>query len=226
MFYLILLGLLFFMQLLTASWYDLVQKTDADNKKIFKHKMLCSGIYMAGVLLCTAMGAGFNDSFALMFTGAFLLLFISDALEGSEKKFVSFISVFLRFSAYIVMGLALLFKKNALFSNGIISSNLNHIAPLVFHIICLVLEALKLKLIPQFASSVYLLIYAVLVSIPLHRSGEPMMQVASCALIMGAVALAISNGLSAFDKKNQNSLLRINLYYFGLMFISCSVAVL
>ena len=226
MVYLILLGLLFFMQLLTASWYDLVQKTAADRKKIFKHRMLCSGIYIACVLLCTVIGAGFTDLFALMFTGAFFLLFISDALESFEKELIKFISVFLRFSGYLVMAIALIIKSKELFEEPFMSTRLGLIIAFACSIICIVLDSIKMHHIPPLIALLYLLANAILTGIPLHRSGEPMMQAASCALIMGAVALAISNTLSVFDKNNQKSLLRINLYYFGLMFISCSVAVL
>ncbi len=85
MFYLILLGLTFFMQLLAASWFDLAKKT-GDRKKAFKHKMICSGIYMADILLCAAINNSFNDTYTLLLTVSFFMFLISDVIEERKGK--------------------------------------------------------------------------------------------------------------------------------------------
>lgn len=224
MVYLILLGVLFFMQLLAASWYDLAKKA-TDIKKAFKHKMICSGICLASVLLCVAINGDFICTYSVLFIGAAILFFLHDILEEKPSKALQIISSCMCFVAHALLAVALITKNAQLFGNGLLSSEIRFAILAVIGIICIFTEIKNCKL-PQFISSAYMLINAVIFGIFLQNSGVAKMQAASCAVIMGALALAVSATLTAFDKNNKKSLLRINLYYFGLMFISCSVAVL
>lgn len=224
MVYLILLGVLFFMQLLAASWYDLAKKA-TDTKKAFKHKMICSGTCLASVLLCVAINGDYLCTYSALFTGATFMFFLHDILEEKTSKVLQIISSCLCFCAHIALTVALITKSTQLFGDGLLSSEIRFAILAGTGIICILTEIKNSKL-PQFISSAYMLINAAIFGVSLQNSGDAKMQAASCAVIMGALSLAVSGTLTAFDKNNKKSLLRINLYYFGIMFISCSVAVL
>lgn len=225
MVYLILLGVLFFVQLLAASWYDLAKKA-TDNKKAFKHKMICSVTYIAGLLLCTAIGNHFTDSFGLLFLGGFVLLFVHDLLEEKKGKIAISISDASGGLGFLLVACALVFRSHEIFKPDSYATTFDEVIRLVFAIACLITSFTAKEHIAKLIPMAYLLSRAVIFGIFLQQSGDAKMQAASCAIIMGAVALAISSFISVFDKGDKKSLLRINLYYFGLMFISCSVAVL
>ena len=220
---LILLGILFFIQLLAASWYDLAKKA-ADSKNALKHKILCSAVYVAAALLCTAIN-GSLSAYALSFLVAVALLFIRDIIAEKRFRATEFFSSAFTSVAYLSISVALFLKNTELFGNGLFSSEIR-IAVLIAVAVGCMLSETKAHGIAPFISSVYMLINAAILGISLQNSGDAKMQAASCAVIMGASALAVSNGLLLFDKKEKKSLLRINMYYFGLMFISCSIAVL
>lgn len=224
MVYLILLGALFFMQLLAASWYDLAKKA-TDTKKAFKHKMICSGISLACALLCVAIKGSYLDAYSVLFIGSAFLLFLHDASEEKPSKPISIISSMLCCGAYTFLAGALILKKSTLFTSTLFSTKVLYIALGIAFFVCIITQ-LKSHKVPYLISSAYMLAIAFMIGIPLQNSGVAKMQTASCAIIMGALAIAVSSALSAFDKKDKKSLLRINLYYFGFMFISCSVAVL
>ena len=223
MIYLILLGLLFFIQLFAASWYDLAKKA-TDKKKAFKHKLICSAIYMASVLLCSAIKGNFNNTYTLLFIGAFLSIFIHDIVEEKSNKFHSVFSAILSVVGYIAIAVALCYKNLILLNQNQISLIIKYAIPAVVFLICAI-TLIKSVSVSLLIATVYLIICAILTGITLHKSGNPQSQAASCAIIMGATAIFFSSIISVFDKNNTKSLLRINLYYFGLMFISCSVAV-
>lgn len=225
MVYLILLGVLFFLQLLAASWYDLARKS-SDSKKAFKHKMICSSTYIAGLFLCTSIGRHFTDSFGLLFLGGFLLLFVHDLLKEKKGKIAISISDSLGGLGFLLIAGALAIKNYEIFRPDSHATTIDEIIRLIFAIACLIISFTVKKHIAKLIPMAYLLSRAVIFGVFLQQSGDAKMQAASCAIIMGAVALAVSCVLSVFDKNDKKSLLRINLYYFGLMFISCSVAVL
>ncbi len=224
MIYLILLGLLFFIQLFAASWYDLAKKA-TDEKKAFKHKMICSGIYIASVFLCSAIKGSFSSTYTLLFITAFLALFIHDIIEGKGNKISNIFSALPGVIGYIAMGIALCYKNPTLFSEDEFGLIIQYAIPVAILLICAI-TLIKSATVSKLIATVYLIICAILTGITLQNSGDPQSQACSCAVIMGASALFISNIISVLDKNNVKSLLRINLYYFGLMFISCSVAVI
>ncbi len=225
MIYLILLGILFFTQLLAASWCDLAQKT-ADEKKALKHKMICSGICLASALLCSAINGDFSDTYPILFISALLLHFLNNIIEEKKGKIADFFTRLSPCFTYSLISTALWLRCNEMFEIYIYSTKADGIALLVTWIICFIFCILLRKEKASFIPAVFLLVRALVFGIPLQLTNAPQMQAASCAIILGALALAVSSALSAFDKKGQKSLLRINLHYFGLMFISCSVAVL
>ncbi len=221
---LIFLGIMFFAQLLTASWYDIVKKT-GENKRAFKHKLICSLIYVASFLLCLAINNSPNDRYILFISIAIALLFIHDIIEWSDKKFCQIISCCISAGAYVLISLALYSKNTELFDFRLFAPAINTIIPIAICLICIICS-LKFTRISIAISSAYLLVNAILLAINLQNAEAGLFQTASCAITLGAVALFISSVVPVFDKEDKKSLLRINAYYFGLMFISCSVAVL
>lgn len=221
---LIFLGIMFFSQLLTASWYDIVKKTGND-KRAFKHKIICTLIHTATFLLCVAISNNPTDKYVLIFGIAIALLFIHDIVEGFNKKACQLISCYLGAGAYILISTALYFKNAEIFDFRPFTPVVRIIIPAIVGILC-ILCCFKSTGLSTVISSVYLIVNAGLLAFNLQKSGIGLFQTASCAITLGAVALFISSVLSFFDKKDKKSLLRINAYYFGLMFISCSVAVL
>lgn len=221
---LIFLGVLFFAQLLTASWYDITKKTGND-KKIFKHKLICSIIYVASFLLCIAINSSPADVYILFFGISIALLFIHDITEKNDNKLLNFISCFFGTGAYILISYALYLKNTELFSFVPLTPAVRISIPISIYLICLIFS-LKSTTLCTAISSAYLLMNAASVAYNLQNTDTELFQTASCAITLGAVALFISNVIHVFDKEDKKSLLRINTYYFGLMFISCSVAVL
>ena len=222
MIFLILLGILFFVQLFAASWYDLAKKA-TDSKKAFKHKMICSAVFVASGLLCTAISNSFA-TYSLLFLVALALLFLHDIIEEKQSGASERFAYTFGFIAYLIISFALSLKDSELFGNRL-SNKIHFIILLTIAIIC-ALVLIKKPAASLFISSAYMLVNAILFGINLQNSGDARMQAASCAVIMGSLALAVSNALCALDKSGKKSLLRINLYYFGLMFTSCSIAVL
>jgi len=221
---LIFLGIMFFAQLLAASWYDLVKKT-GDKKRAFKHKIICSLIYVATVLLCTAIGKGFSNVFTSFFLIAIFLFFLHDILEDKKAKACKSISALLSSLAYIILAVAMYQKNAELFSFMPLSATLQWVIPSVVTAAC-VIFAVKLPQTSSAIASIYMAVNAGLLAYKL-QNGEPgLYQAASCAVTLGAIALLISSIIPVFDKSDNKALLRTNAYYFGLMFISCSVAVL
>ncbi len=221
---LIFLGIMFFSQLLTASWYDIVKKT-GDNKRAFKHKIICTLMYAATFLLCVAISSHPTDRYVLFFGISFFLLFIHDIIDGFNKKAYQLISCYLCAGAYILISFALFFKNTELFNFSPFTSAIRIIIPAIVGALCIICS-FKSTVLPTVISSVYMIANAGLLAFNLQSTGTGLFQTASCAITLGAVALFISSIISFFDKEDKKSLLRINTYYFGLMFISCSVAVL
>lgn len=213
------------MQLLAASWYDLAKKT-ADSKKAFKHKMICSGIYMAGLLLCMAIGKHFSDIFGWLFFCGYIMLFLHDVLEEHRAKPTIIISDASGALGYLLTACALGVMNHSIFSSSVNKTHIDEIIALICAIVCVVICLATREHIAKLIPTAFLLARAIIFGISLQNSGDAKMQAASCAMIMGTLAITTSVLLSVFDKKGAKSLIRINLYYFGLMFISCSVAVL
>ncbi len=225
MIYLALLSILFFMQLFAASWYDISIKT-TNEKKALTHKMLCSGICLAAVLLCAAINGSFPGTYTTLFICALLIQFVNSIIEEKNAKALTLLSRVLTYLPIVLIATALWLKCNEMFKNHIHSTNVDKIILLCAWFISLVCSFIAKKELAPLLPSTLLLVRAFVFGIPLHLTNNPQLQAASCSIILGALALVISAGIVAFDKANKNSLLRINLYYFGLMFISCSVAVL
>ena len=221
---LIFLGLLFFMQLLTASWYDLVKKS-GEPKRAFKHKLICSLICTAAFLLCAAIGKASMDLFSLLFGIAIVSLFIYDLTSEKQQKAFRIISALLSSAAYILIATAFYFKNKEHFSFTPFSYGVRIAIIAAVCVLCFVIN-IKSQRLSAAISCMYMLINAVLIGISLQKSGQAMNQAASCAVIIGSSCIAISNLLPIFDNADKKSLLRTNMYYFGIMFISCSVAVL
>ncbi len=221
---LIFLGLLFFVQLLTASWYDLVKKT-GDKKKTFKHKIICSAVYIASFLLCISISVGFRGIYAILFGIALSLLFIHDITQEQSKTACSIITCILSSLAYTLISTALFYKNNDLFDFAPFSPLVCKAIPVAVALLCILLS-FKTKKAPTTIACIYMVINAILLGSALQNSGEGSFQGASCAVIMGSLALVVAAALPIIDTQDKKSLLRTNLYYFGLMFISCSVAVL
>lgn len=186
--------------------------------------MICSAVYVASALLCSAISSPLA-TYSLMFLVSFALIFLHDLVEESHRNHANIFSVILSFTAYLIISVALFIKNTELFSNTVLSSEIYRVVLIAVAVICAVLLKIKPNM-PPFIASVFMLINAIVLGVALQNSGDAKMQAASCAVILGALSLTVSNAINFFDQNERKSLLRINLYYFGLMFISCSIAVL
>ncbi len=225
---LIFLGITFFIQLFAASWYDLAQKT-SDEQKVFKHKMICSGIYIADVLLCSGISKDFTSVYSLIFIAAYLLLFASDVSEVKIKSKGLLVSSVIKTVSYAGLTAAFIYQNFTLFKQLFLQRLLINIIVSVIIIAVITIITIKLKkkaYIPLAISSVLMMIQAIILGIPLQVSPVAINQTASCAIIMGTIAIAFSSMLFIFDSQNKKSLMKTNLYYFGLMFTACSIAIL
>ncbi len=225
---LIFLGITFFIQLFAASWYDLAKKT-GDNKKAFKHKMICSAIYIADILLCSAINKSFFNIYSSIFMVAFLLLFTGDILEAKLKAKANLISAITKTLSYAGLSCAIIYKNISLFKEIFFKRLTINISVCAITIIVFAIFILKAKeklYLPSGIITAIFTVQSIFLGIPLQQSNVAVHQTASCAVIMGALAIAFSTILMIFDKKSKKSLATINSYYFGLMILACSVAIL
>ncbi len=225
MFFLVFLGITFFIQLLAAPWYDLASKTRC-KKEVFKYKMLCSLIYIADLLLCAAVNKPFKELYFATFFLSYILFLMSDILkEKLSKKSIEASTVikaiaFLWLSASFILRFFKNFPKIAQ----------NYILYIVFTVLFLIFVPLifalpkidfhtKLELV----CILPLICSAISLGAALQNTEIAKMQATSCALILGSISLTVSTLTGIIPKYKNNTLLPTCLYYFGLMFTACSV---
>ncbi len=227
MLYLILLGVTFFIQLLAASWYCLAKSNKLE--KVFRYKMLCSGIYIADILLCGAIGNCYGNIFYYIILSGILLTFTGDIFEDKLKK-GSVLFPLLRGLSSLCFFAGLIYFGSDNFGANLFTKPVS-IAAAVFSVLAVALllirdKALrKLNLFPFLSTALFFAV-ALICGIEAQSTGIAAMQTLSCIFIMSSSALLISDYLHFGKNKNSKALLRTNLYYFGLMVFSCSVACL
>ncbi len=218
---LVLLGLTFFIQLLAASWYDLAVKTQ--KKEVFKYKMLCSGTYIADILLCAAISSPFTKAYFWLISAGYICFFVSDIAETKSEKqnlpnLLKAIAVIFITSSISVRVFTQFPQILTFFSIKLILIVCAVTALLIFVISK---DGFSRKLLLSGTWSMVML--ALLFGIMLQSSGSAQMQASSCAVVLGSLSLAASLVLNVSILKDIKSLWRVNLYYFGLMFLACSV---
>ncbi len=225
MIYLIFLGLTFFIQLLAASWYDLASKTKSA-KEVFKYKLLCSSVYIADFLLCSAISEPYKDCFFYPMATGFLLFFCADISESKSKKNADFTSSIIKSTATLFLAISFIIKFYDKFFNIVSDYKYFLIAAVAVVItVSFVVLFLKTKLNIKFRviSAVLLATTGVIFSVFLQNTGEAKMQATSCAVTMGVFALSIHSVIETIPKIREKTLLSTNAYYFGLMFLACSI---
>ncbi len=225
MIYLVLLGLTFLIQLFAASWYCLAKTNKLD--KAFKYKMLSSAIYVSDVLLCGAMANCFKNIFYYIILLGMVLTFSADIFEDKFKHGEKYFAV-LRASSSVAFLCGVVYEGVVQFGISLFTKTPSIAviicAVLVFALLLLKDKSLKaLRLLPV-ASSYLFFVSALISGIAFQLTGEANMQTLSCILIMSSGAIFFSDYLYFGKSREVKLLLRTNLYYFGLMIFSCSVA--
>ena len=84
---LILLGLTFFIQLLAAPWFVMVE-TAGSNGKLLKYRLLCMGIFIADTLLCGAIAKAHTHVYFILIGVGMVASFIAGILITKLKTMV------------------------------------------------------------------------------------------------------------------------------------------
>ncbi len=225
MVYLILLGVTFLIQLLAASWYVLA--CNKELKDTFKYKMLCSGIYVADIFLVGAMSESFKSLYYYIVLAGILLTFIADVTESKLKNSETIFTVS-RSSSNLLLFFGVIYLSRNLFGTEFHKEPFVIAAVLIVSAIALIIIVTdkilrRMNLLPVVTSLAFCLI-SLMTGITAQKTGIGTMQSLSFLLIMGSGAVFISDFLRFGKKREEKMLLRTNLYYFGLMIFSCSVA--
>ncbi len=221
---LIILGLTFFIQLLAASWYDLSKKTHGPAAS-FKYKMLCSGIYIADILLCGAISSPFCEIWFYLILAGYILFFISDIAEDKSKHGAN-TSLLLKSAAALLTGASFVLRAYTQFSvipfQGTLAITIYSVLIVLSFAILFIKE---MSLLQKFysVSALFAVASAVILGILFQNTQLSTGQAASCAIIMGCLSIGVSSLVSVSKHKDSKSLLITNLYYFGLMFTACSI---
>ncbi len=225
MIYLVLLGITFLIQLFAASWYCLAKTNKLD--KVFKYKILCSGIYIADILLCGAMANSFANVYYYIILLGMMLTFTADVIEDKSKISEKAFAVLRTLSSFAFL-CGVIYQETLQFGLPIFTKTYSIIAVLcaviVFAILLLNDRSIKaFKLLPVASSFLFFLISLVF-GISLQLTNKANMQTLSCILIMSSGAIFFSDYFHFGKNKEAKLLLRTNIYYFALMIFSCSVA--
>lgn len=227
MIYLVLLGVTFFIQLLASSWYTLVDsKKELGNS--FKYKMLCCIIYVADILLCGAMANAYGNIYFVLLSTSIVITFIGDIFEEKLSKTSDALYPLFRTASNIISCVAIFFLWVEKFGIRNLFSPVTaliFISALIIYIVLVArdkqLRSVKaLLLIPVFTYAAL----ALILGIACQKTGIPQMQTLSFLIITGSLFISVSDAIHFGKMKEAKRLLRNNLYFFGLMIFTCSVA--
>lgn len=227
MIYLVLLGVTFFIQLLASSWYTLVDsKKELGNS--FKYKMLCCIIYVADILLCGAMANAYGNIYFVLLSTSIVITFIGDIFEEKLSKTSDALYPLFRTASNIIFCVAIFFLWVEKFGiRNLVSpvTALIFMSALIIYIVLVVrdkqLKSVKaLLLIPVFTYAAL----ALILGIACQKTEMPRMQTLSFLIITGSLFISVSDAIHFGKMKEAKRLLRNNLYFFGLMIFTCSVA--
>ncbi len=234
MLYLILLGLTFIVQLFTVSWY-IMSEGIKGRQKALPYKILCSLLFMADVVLAAAIKDCFTSQYFIFICAEMVLCLLGDILLNIEKGFA--LPAGMAFFAVAKCCGCAAFSQKLFTDFGVAYfDKADIIAEAAFAVLLAVyVFSGKLKEIGKMKIPVIIygavifagVIKAVHLGILAQQAGGNM-QSFSFLLILGALGFAASDAiilLMFFGGKNtrKNSLRNAYLYYFGQMFIACSV---
>lgn len=231
MIFLILLGLTFFIQMLSSVWFVMVE-TGKGRRPALKFKILCALIYIADALLCAAMKNAFFQPYFLFILGGMVVSFVGDvAVNAKEdsKDTVLFLTHSLSNFIYLA---AFVWALRSVFQLDISRISLILIAVpaglLLLPFTCIKDKKLKPLFMLSVLSSALMLGGALYLGILCQNTGLPAMQSVSCALILGALAVGFSRLLHTRQQISPPPALKPQLpkycaYFFGQMAIACSI---
>ncbi len=230
---LILLGLTFFIQLLSTPWFVMVE-TAGDNNKLLKYRLLCMFIFIADTLLCGAIAKAHTHIYFILVGVGMVTSFIAGILttklkNNGEKSFFALQSVTnLLYTSAFIYQLHNLFQIK---SQEIIST----LIPLLITILLIPFMCRKNgKLQPlsilSILSTLLMWAKAVHLGVLCQQTNLPMMQAISFTLIMGSTALGLSMLLSTRQRispppQGKPQLPKHCMYFFGQMLIACSILI-
>ena len=230
---LILLGLTFFIQLLAAPWFVMVE-TAGSNGKLLKYRLLCMGIFIADTLLCGAIAKAHTHVYFILIGVGMVASFIAGILitklkNNGEKSFFVLQSVtnLLYASAFIYQLHTLFQVKNQEFISTIIPLI---IAILLIPFMCRKNGKLQPISILSVLSTLFVWSKAAHLGVLCQQTSLPMMQAISFTLIMGSSALGFSLLLSTRQRissppQGKPQLPKHCMYFFGQMLIACSILI-
>ncbi len=233
MIFLILLGLTFFIQMLSSVWFVMVE-TGKGRKTALKFKMLCALIYIADLLLCAAMTDAHTHIYFILIACGMLLSFTGDVISSIKESkndtplFITHaLSNLIYLSAY-VWALHSLF--NITLSRMALILTALPVGLLLIPFMCRKDTKYKPVLILSVVSSVLMLGGALYLGILCQNTGLPTMQSVSCTLILGALAVTFSRLLHTRQQISPPPALKPQLpkycaYFFGQMAIACSILI-
>ena len=225
MLYLILLGVTFLIQLLAASWYTLADLKEMDNT--FRYKMLCCTIYVADLLLSTAMSNSFTKPFFIFLLLGILFAYSGDIAESKVKNKSKEIYTVFRVLSLAVFSASSFYALHKLFGLSILKETTSLALAGILVIIALIIilkdpsfRGYKI-LIPIFC--ILFLFPALSLGITCQKTELPQMQTLSFILSVGSLFICYSDILHAGKHSTTKKLLRNNIYLFGNMIFVCAV---
>lgn len=228
---LILLGLTFFIQLLSSVWFVMVE-TSRGKRDALKFKILCSLIYIADALLCAAITDAHTHPYFILISCGMVLSFVGDVVSNAKedsKDTVLFITHSIGNLAYLaafVLALRSMFRLELSRISLIFIAVLAGLLLLPFT--CIKDKKIKPLLVLSVTSDALMLGGAIYLGILCQKTGLPAMQSVSCALILGAFAVGFSRFLHTRQQISPPPALKPQLpkycaYFFGQMAIACSI---
>ena len=233
MIFLILLGLTFFVQMLSSVWFVMVE-TGKGRRAALKFKMLCALIYIADLLLCAAMTNAHTHVYFMLIACGMLLSFTGDVIssiresKGDTPLFITHsLSNLIYLSAYVW---ALYSIFNITLSRMSVILTVIPVAILLVPFMCRKDKKYKPVLILSVVSSMLMLCGALYLGVLCQNTGLPTMQSVSCALILGALAVSFARLLHTRQQISPPPALKPQLpkycaYFFGQMAIACSILI-
>lgn len=231
MFFLVLLGLTFLIQILAAVWFVMVE-TGKGRRPALKFKILCALIYIADALLCVAIADAHTHLYFILIMCGLLVSMLGD-ITSSIREDKNDTALFLTHSASnIIYLVAYAWALHSMFNTSIfriptvIVSVAIGIALIPFT--CRKDKKFKPILIISVLSTVFMLSGAIHLGISCQVTGQPVMQSVSCATILGAAAVGFYRLLHARQQTSPPPALKPQLpkycaYFFGQMAIACSI---
>lgn len=231
MIFLVLLGLTFFIQLLSSVWFVMVE-TGKGKRDALKFKILCSLIYIADVLLCAAITHAHTHPYFILIMCGMLLSFIGDIVSNAKEDSKDTVLFLTHSIGNLVYLSAFIWALRSMFRLEFSRISLIFIAVLAGLLLlpftCIKNKKIKPLLVLSVTSNVLMLGGAIYLGILCQNTGLPPMQSVSCALILGASAVGFSRILHTRQQISPPPALKPQLpkycaYFFGQMAIACSI---